>query len=512
MPITLNPVTGELDATVVDDNFGELESFLKEGAKDDDFNGRFTKYNIRRHTGGKIVAFNSGTNRHAPVDSSSKIGTFENNWISGAPEISFVDMEGDSLERAAGRVVSSESGGTDGFYEGKSDMDYAHALQHPFELLGFPGGSLYYDFQEQGFSDPASYYDANTSLTVANWPPDDSLTVKYPDNECWSRWLTIPDAAGGVYVDEPCVAIITAQVTGNYFFTPSMRVHGTNLGIGGAGMSVPSPVVTKEGGPSVNVVGLICAGAGGFYTTEVDTESTTIEGLKLFKDMLEGTQNSASIRLGLFVDTNPVVWADEFPNDGADTSGFNPWIGDDADGSTSATRKSGVAEYRSWKKVTDISMRVRQRGTYKVIGAVELKGRRRYNFSLKFRPAMTFGHVEYSGPGSVKFTTGYYELSESAAHMPMTNSDWITFEDIKSNPAWTWGNTGSGPGMRSPDPTYSQGYFYPGGDALVTNLIESSSLSVEFFYGQKLTEIGGTDPVTIEPNVNPHIPPVAGSN
>lgn len=511
MSITLDSVTGLLDAEVIDGNFEKLENFLREGVTKEDISGRFGKYSIRRYTGGKLSAFNSGVNRYLNHDAVSTVATFENNWMSGCPEISFVDLRGDTLDYA---VTHPRVGGLDpgpdadssdfAFrYRDRSDLNYSHPLQHPFELLGYPGGSLYYDFQEQGFSDPVSFYaEKQPLLEINNWPPQEELTVKHPDDECWSRWLTVPDAAGSVYVDEPCVAIITAQVTGNYLFTPMLRVHGTNTAIGSThtGSSTSSAAIEESGAPKflLEVSGY---GIGRRpYSDEAESAEIweeAVSGDLTLPEFAEGMQNSASIRLGLFVDTNPIVWEDEFKNEGADDSGYNPWIGTDATGAYSAERADGVAKYRSWKKITDITMRVRQRGTYKIIGAVELKGRRKYNFSMKFRPAMTFGHVEYGGPGYAKFTTGYYELSESAAHMPMKD-----LADPK-NPAWYWGSPVSSAG---PVPSPRENYFFPGGDALVTNLIESSALSVEFFYGQKLADVIDG----IEANVNPQTPSQPG--
>ena len=46
MPVVLNPVSGELDASIVDGNFEELETFLKENIKDEDFDGKFNKFKV----------------------------------------------------------------------------------------------------------------------------------------------------------------------------------------------------------------------------------------------------------------------------------------------------------------------------------------------------------------------------------------------------------------------------------------------------------------------------------
>ena len=490
MPITLNAVTGLLDADVVDDNFQELETFLKEGVTSADFNGKFKKYQIRRYTSGKIAGFNSGSKNYSSARTTARTGTFENNWIAGTPAITYIKHKGKSLPELA------SSGGeiNDGDLE-KNNMNYNHPLSHPFELLGYPGGSLYYDFQEEGWADPVSYYDARGWGAVTNWPPPGSPLGRFPSDECWSRWLTIPDAAGGVYVDEPCIAVITAQVQGNYFFTPALRVHGTNTRAYGSDYEVAFDPASSTDGLEVYWMSDFWKNNSGLFPTHEGT-------------ITEGMQHSAYLRLGLFADTNPIIWDDEFFNGDSfgnaaygNGSGFNHWIGEDPTGVYAESRPDGVAKSRSWKKVTDLTYRVRQRGSYKVIGVVELKGRRRYNFSLKFRPAMTFGHVLQGQDSGFKFSDSYHEIHGSAITQdPHNFTDWYHAH----NPGWYWG---PGPSVLSAaafPQTAEETYFYPGGDALVTNLIESSSISVEFFYGQSLSSVQA-EVSGMKPNTDPTI-------
>lgn len=497
MPITLNPVSGELDAEVVDDNFQELENFLKEGIESDDLTGKFGKYKIRRYTGGKIVGFNSGAKPYASARATAKTGTFENNWISGTKAVHYHSHKksttGNEMDLTE---LATQSSGAFENYNANINENFTDPLYHPFELLGYPGGSLFYEFQERGFADPDSYYIQNGYDTdgVNNWPPQPAPMGRFPADECWSRWLTIPDAAGGIYVDEPCVAIITATVQGNYFFTPAMRCHGTNTGT----IAVDEAYdITGDGTDYIDFTKLY----GSFQHTD---------GV-----ITEGMEHSAFIRLGLFVDTNPIVWDDEFLN-GNDFGnkiplnsghGFNPWIGSDPDGKHRSSRPDGVAKSRSWVKVTDLTQRVRQRGSYKVVGAIELKGRRRYNFSLKFKPAMSYGFVSHaddpSAASNYTFKNGYLELGGNGGYLP--DPAWVTgTDDENRNVAWNWshlthGFTGTGFMAEQP---WHHSYFFPGGDALVTNLIESSSLSVEFFYGHTLTSLQ-SEAQEFKPNEDP---------
>jgi len=564
MPVTFDPVSGKLDADIVDGNVEELEKLFREGITKEDFNinSRITRYKIRRHTSGKITSFDSGVNRIPEHPGSTSFsGIFENNWNSGAKDLTYVENHGDTVSEMALNswtdeykpakyvwIDPSSTGGTgetfrvevepasglwgpSGWYQSARDFGeiYEH-LNYPYELLGFPGGSLHYDFQEQGFGDPDSYFAAkHSALPLTGWSDDSAewrdIEQAFPENECWSRWLTIPQAGGSVFVDEPCVAVITAQVTGNYFFTPVMRVHGLNTlvnrlfgyrrgndsqriemadtrMIGGDTGEGPGPEL--ETSPDQRWVWSMQDGSAGTRARQAQTVldgdygpyfSPTRDWERMFDGygadypwpasnstdgeanagvISEGMQNSATLRLGLFVDTNPIVWEDEFKNEGANDDGYNPWIGSNPNGKFSTTRDSGTAETRSWKKVSDISFRVRQRHTYKVIGAVELKGRRRYNFSLKYRPAMNYGFI-IGNSKKYLFKPGPSEIARGSKILART-----TRLVGGENPAWKW--------KTAKEKTLEESYFYPGGDLLATNMIESSSLSVEFFYGDQLID------------------------
>ena len=505
MPITLNSVSGELDADIVDDNFAELEDFLKERVQQSDFNGKIGKFKIRRYTGGKIASFNTGAEGYAQARDVASTATFENNWIDGSKSVTFINQHGLSMADYAVDGSLSDRG-----YDVENNASIASDFPNddPFELLGYPGGSLYYDFQEQGFPDPVSYYSSVHGLSCDNWPPPNSPLDRFPKDECWSRWLTVPDAAGSVYVDEPCVAVITAQVTGNYLLTPILRASGTNTS---ARFNSETIDVTWPGG-----------------STGPETESVNVSRVSDFfnvgQNFAEGMQHSAYLRLGLFVDTNPIVFDDEFynGNDYGNTAlytghGFNPWIGDDPDGEYRGTKPSGVSKSRSWKKITDLSLNVRQKGTYRVVGVVELKGRRKYNFSLKYRPAMHYGRVQTDTSGTkAEFVSSYSDMSVNlirpggdrteAGGTPLVVPD----GDANQNFSWQWGqdpNVWHALGLSAQTlATWRENYFWPGGGLLATNLIESSALSVEFFYGVTLSSSkdgasvlnDGTDPATGE--------------
>tara|TARA_R110001599_G_scaffold306913_2_gene513468 strand:- start:50 stop:910 length:861 start_codon:yes stop_codon:yes gene_type:complete len=218
--------------------------------------------------------------------------------------------------------------------------------------------------------------------------------------------------------------------------------------------------------------------------------------------MAEGMDQSVMLRLGLFVDTNPIVYDDEFYNGddyGKTTAhghGYNPWIGEGASGKLEDERPDGVAKTRSWIKAKEITYRVRQRGTYQITAAIQLKGRRRYNFSLKFRPAGYYGYVEGTAIAS-KFVEGYQELANNPfGLMHDYANNYIDGRDgivgPNPNPAFRFGNdqtngAGSAEGeFYNVENPWNQNWLWPGVDSLVTNFVESTGIGVEFFYGQQI--------------------------
>tara|TARA_R110001583_G_scaffold11984_11_gene53446 strand:+ start:5498 stop:7087 length:1590 start_codon:yes stop_codon:yes gene_type:complete len=504
MPISLDEVTGLLDAAIVDGNFEELENYMKENISKEDFSGRISKYKLRQYTAGRITSFNFGARPEPGTGQSVLEGTFENNWVEGVPAVKAIYDGGKSVAKMTSEAYQPRASyGIDSMREdGDSQADYSDPLGHPYELLGFPGGSLYYDFQEQGLPDPVTLYSSFGLGDVGGWPPEkDNPLNKFPRDQCWSRWLTIPDAAGSVFVDEPCIAVITATVKGNYFFTPALRVHGSNTSADNTNALVDGTHVGAFTGTGYTGYSL---GTGKDSERKVPMSLLNgywkadhrhgKEGMGIIE---EGMQHSAQLRLGLFVDTNPIVWEDEFNNGDAYGNNTlygagkkNPWIGENPTGEYSAANVDGVADTRSWKKITDISMAVRQKGTYKVIGFVELKGRRKYNFSLKMKPAMYFGWVGVESgqaPDSgLVFHNNYFELNAQPSDMPDMNSG---MSEKQKNTAWMWDTMWEEFPSMGATTKPQQNYFWPGGDALVTNMVDSSSLSVDFFYGQTLKSV-----------------------
>ena len=537
MTIDLDIVSGSIDAETVDENFEKLENFLKENVSKEDFNEKFDKYKIRRYTSGKISAFNTGTNPYSSPRSAVVTGTFENNWNEGSDVPTFRVHSDKALHKGAkDAAVGGRRNGevSDGLNAGRYSLN-----SRPKELLGFPGGDLTYDFQEQGIP----HLDQVHGEDISNYPPRGPLQAS-PDNECWSMWLTVPDAAGAVYVDEPCVALITATVRGNYFFTPALRTvcqdQTDDITIERSLVPVtPGGAVPPDEDYSNNFDYKYCRDHSGLYAIK------------------EGQDQSAFLRLGLFVDTNPIVHDDEFYNGddyGRETGfghNYNPWIGTNAKGDLETVRPSGVAKTRSWIKVREVTYRVRQRGTYTITAAVELKGRKKYNFSLKFRPAGYYGYVEKLTP-SIAFNKEFVEGIAELAHQDKYDDEGVKTDASRfsvihdnyhnyagktmyfgnsHNPSWMWGidplyhfcyaigiadsvvEPGFGPSTGDSSAAvfkrpWNQNWLWPGADSLVTNFIESSSLGVEFFYGQSEVTYVAPDGIPILHDNNPQEDPV----
>lgn len=193
------------------------------------------------------------------------------------------------------------------------------------EMLGLPGGSFYMSYQEDGLDSPASY-------SATGWPPTWWPIDRYPKQYCFSRWLTIPKCSLKAFVPFPCVARVYATATGT--------------------TSLFSYLVERE-----------------------------IQPVETRLWVLNQTREDHGVRTGLIVDTNPILFADEFTND-------NQWIVDPVTGTQ--------APYRSWKVIRDITQTSTARQSYTLAAEVALKGNRHYNFRAVFRDALTHGWLDHT--------------------------------------------------------------------------------------------------------------------
>jgi len=230
MSVTLQAVGNNLDVSIIDDNFTTIQDLFRSGLLKEDFASLFDRYRIRRYTSGRIIAAHSGAFPYRQKDNANTKGT------NGTFDITYRRGTEDSGDIAAVRAR----------IEGGPRNAYA------MELLGRPGPSFYFTWQEESEAEPTG---------ATGWPPGYWPVNRYPESLCFSRWLTAPDASVRVFVPFPCVA----------------RIHGTIKGSLTAFQSITTdPWILPPG--------------------------------------LTDRQRNVMIRAGLIVDTNPNIFDDEFVN------------------------------------------------------------------------------------------------------------------------------------------------------------------------------------------------------
>src|SRR3990167_464880 len=120
MPVTFNPLTANLDATIIDGNFKELQRFLHEQSGETNINdASINRYVVRRYTSGRIRGVNIRANElYLDFDQANaqRRGTF------------------DLINRYISLTLL-------GF--GINSWQFA-----PMEFLGLPGPSFYFDYKE----------------------------------------------------------------------------------------------------------------------------------------------------------------------------------------------------------------------------------------------------------------------------------------------------------------------------------------------------------------------------
>ena len=333
MPVTLLPIGDTLNVSVHDTNFKTLQDLMRSGLVRADFAQLFDRYHILRYTGGKLVS--ATQQRRAPL----------------AQEL-FNDGVIENLARYGSKKSS---------YHGPLDVgDYSVFCM---ELLGRPGPSLYYQWQEDGFTEAFV-----NGLGLAGWPPKDWPYTRYPEQLCYSPWLTIPGAALKAYVDEPCVARVTASALGGLNFSPVGIKTNTITGSPFGYLSIDQEVNMREEYP---------------------------------------------IRTALFVDTNPKL-SDEFLNSNANI--LDP--------------KTGLpSTYCSWRQIEEHTFYAAQRQQFKLCGEVELVGRKFYNFSFKFRDGGIRGARIDDGAGVPTWWNDRWPFAAAFGNTPTPNATYMALRN-----------------------------------------------------------------------------------
>jgi len=193
---------------------------------------------------------------------------------------------------------------------------------------------------------PSFYWSFQEDGLVSPTAPPD--VQRYDKEYCYSHWLTVPHASVRVFVPNGCVARISASA---YY-----------VGL----VTAASEFIWN--GPGIGAWDLAHA-----YKTE---------------------GRAGVIKFGLFVDENPGL-SDEFANTNPHV--LNPETG-------------AMADYASWKKVTDKTSYLGAWSREDLKGDVILQGGKHYNFSLKWKFAQKLGYII---PGGSVFVDGFYELDNN---------------------------------------------------------------------------------------------------
>jgi len=254
MSITFTPLGTTLEANIIDGNFEAWQDLFRSGLQGQDFNGKFDRFRVQRWQAGQIKSVQTGaipfrTDRDTTLEGLNTI--FDLTYRRG------VEV-GKTYAQVQDRVNSGPRS--------------AYAM----ELLGRPGPSFYFQYQEDELPPPSFY-------SASDWPPDYWPIDRYPRQFCYSRWLTFPYASARVYVPYPCLARISASSFG-----------------------------------SMTAFQAIAENAAMYAADE--------EGTYKIWQLVMNAYYSA-LRVGLVVDTNPKLYGDEFAN-------TNPYVVNPLTGST----------------------------------------------------------------------------------------------------------------------------------------------------------------------------------
>ena len=187
MPVSFTALGTTLDVTIVDNNLITWQDILRSGLQSADVLGRFSRYRIRRYTSGRITSveyFANPYRQEAEADTAGLIDRFDLTYRSGT--------------ELAGAVANCAS---------RIEGTYRHAYE--MELLGRPGPSFHYSFQEDVYGTVLATVSGKAGFPAV-WPP-----TRYPRDLCFSRLLTVPGCSERIYVPEPCIARITSNAKGS---------------------------------------------------------------------------------------------------------------------------------------------------------------------------------------------------------------------------------------------------------------------------------------------------------
>jgi len=249
MPVTFTALAGDLDVTLIDTNLATWQDLFRAGVTEADIAGRFDRFRIRRFTSGKIRSVRYFANPHREPTSEQTFQQQER-----------FDLTYRTATENAGLMAAAlprESG------------EYRHAYE--MELLGAPGPSWHYTFQEDQVAIPLASVSGSAGFP-SPFPP-----TRYPSDKCYSRLLTVPGCSFKEYVKHPCIARISANAKGSVSMWGAIR-YGSVFGA-----LIPELWMHKK------------------------------------------SRHDMHARFALVADTNPVLYADEFVNNNPNV--INPSTG-----------------------------------------------------------------------------------------------------------------------------------------------------------------------------------------
>jgi hypothetical protein len=239
MAVTLTALGDTLDITIVDGNFEKIQDLMRESLLASDLTSQFRRIRISRYISGKLVSSTVFANPFRDPDhgySSQKSDFF------------------DITDRPTTHVPGTSTTPT-------QIRDYMNdPRNYAMEFLGKPGPSFWWSWQEDAI-DP----DIFVALSVLGWAPTGWPYRRYPDELCFSRWLTVPGASIRAYVPQRGIATVRASCSASTAFWQQI---GRNA----------------------------------------QSSSWTMTSRETF------VRSLSNVRFGLIVDTNPKLFADEFVN------------------------------------------------------------------------------------------------------------------------------------------------------------------------------------------------------
>jgi hypothetical protein len=347
MSITLTLLGDTLDVTVVDGNFDAIMSKLIADVRESEFASAIGRFHVRAFTHGKIVQSLGFNNPYRNSDGRATGQTFD---------ILDITLRGVSDDWRKSDVfehdvitVKNRDGSTYLPIPWLGRMKNS-PLNQSYELLGRPGPSFIWDWQERGY---------NPSLLsgVLGYPPVGYDAGRFPEDLCYSRWITVPGASMKVYVPHACVARVRGSFMGNLALSKAITRFDnlcTSTNVTGSARTLGAPAAWTK--------------------------------WRYGSFLREGFAG----RFGLIVDTNPVLYEDEFANS-------NPNID---------------APYVTWKVIADRTWYLGGlRETNDLVGVTPLRGGRWYNIRLAYRAAGTYGWIPFSEGGTKEFIPSVYESS-----------------------------------------------------------------------------------------------------